>query len=210
MKSYSSFHCWTAEDHQQKTKVPTLPNSMKTRVFIFLFQAMTGFFGYFQTKYREAFAVFLDNVRVRFGVFENLIAETVPYEIYESLARNRADAWARGRERDDEFAVFTHDAERPNGAVERLVFGLQDAAFVRVKKRAGNFFFGVVGAVIVFKNKATGAVFLRVVNCAELTHHTVFVRFAEFFHDFGREQGRFPEALPAEGAAELAGGALFF
>ena len=144
-----------------------------------------------------------------FSVFENLIAEAVPYEIYEGLARNRADAWTRGRERDDEFAVFTHDAERPNGAVERLVFGLQDAAAFRVQEGAGNFFFGVVGAVIVFKNKAVGTVFLRVVNCAELPHHAVFIGLAEFFDDFGREQRRFPEALPAERAAELAGGAGF-
>ena len=41
---------------------------------------------------------------------------------------------------------------------------------------------------------------------AELPHHAVFVGLAEFFNDFGREQRRFPEALPAEGAAELAGG----
>ena len=69
---------------------------------------------------------------------------------------------------------------------------------MRVKEGAGNFFFGVVGAVVVLEDKAVGAVFLRVVNCAELPHHAVFVRLAEFFNDFGREQRRFPETLPAE------------
>ena len=146
---------------------------------------------------------------MRFGVFKNLIAEAVFYEFGESLAWNRADAWTRGSERDDEFAVFVHDAERPDGTVEGFIFGLQDAAAIWVQERAGNFFFGVVGAVIVFEDEAVGAVFLWVVNCAELPHHAVFIGLAEFFDDFGREQRRFPEALPAEGAAELACGAGF-
>ncbi len=163
---------------------------------------------------------------MRFGVFKNLIAEAVFYEFGESLAWNRADARARGSERDDEFSVFVHDAEWPDGTVEGFIFGLQDAAFVRVKKRAGNFFFGVVGAVIVFKNKAvrilqiaripplvhilsrTSILFLARNGC-KLPHHAVFVRLAQFFHDFGWEKRRFPETLPAEGAAELAGGAGF-
>ena len=81
---------------------------------------------------------------------------------------------------------------------------------MRVQECAGHFFFGVVGAVIVFENEATRAGFLRVVNCAELPHHAVFVRLAEFFHDFGREKRSFPEALTSEGAAELASSALFF
>ena len=81
---------------------------------------------------------------------------------------------------------------------------------MRVQEYAGHFFFGVVGAVIVFKDEAARAGFLRVVNCAELPHYAVFVWFAEFFHDFGREKRRFPEALTPEGAAELAGGTLAF
>ena len=81
---------------------------------------------------------------------------------------------------------------------------------MRVQEGAGYFLFGIGGTVIVFENEAARAGFLRVVNCAELPHHAVFVWFAEFFHDFGREQGRFPEALPAEGTAELAGGTLIF
>ncbi len=163
---------------------------------------------------------------MRFGVFENLIAETIFYEFGENSARNRADARARGSERDDEFSVFVHDAERPNGTVEGFVFGLQDAAAIWVQERARNFFFGVVGAVIVFKNKAvrilqiaripplvhilsrTSILFLARNGC-KLPHHAVFIGLAEFFDDFGREQRRFPEALPAEGAAELAGGAGF-
>ena len=79
---------------------------------------------------------------------------------------------------------------------------------MRVQECAGNLFFGVGGTVIVFENEAARAGFLRVVNCAELPHYAVFVRFAEFFHDFGREQGRFPEALTPKRAAELAGGTL--
>ena len=133
---------------------------------------------------------------MRRGVFENLIAEAVLYEIYEGLVRDRADTWACGRERDDEFTVFTHDAERPNGAVEGLVFGLQDAAAFRVQEGAGNFFFGVTSFVAAKDN----------LTVAEHPHHAVFIGFAQFFNDFGREQRRFPEALPAEGAAELAGG----
>ena len=61
---------------------------------------------------------------MRLGVFENFIAEAVFYEIDECLTWNCADARAGGREGDDEFAIFVHDAERPNGAVEGLVFGL--------------------------------------------------------------------------------------
>ena len=154
--------------------------------------------------------IFLDNVRMHFGVLENLCTETVLYKFYQLRPGRCADSRACGRKRDDEFVVFVHDAERPDGTVEGFIFGLQDAAAIWVQERAGNFFFGVVGAVIVFKNKAVGTVFLRVVNCAELPHHAVFVRLAQFFHDFGREKRRFPEALPAEGAAELAGGALTF
>ena len=155
---------------------------------------------------------------MRFGVLENLIAEAVLYEIYEGLARNRADAWARGRERNDEFTILVHNAERPNGAVERLVFGLQDAgsgryvpgfsdgtvegfifglqdaAAIWVQERAGNFFFGVVGAVAA-KNYLT---------VAELPHYAVFVWMAEFFYDFGREKRSFPETLPSERTAEFA------
>ena len=137
---------------------------------------------------------------MRLGVFKNLIAEAVFYEIDECMTWNCADAWARGCERDDEFAIFIHNAERPNGAVEGLVFGLQDATFLRVQEGAGHFFFGIGGFVSAKDN----------LTVAELPHHTVFVRLAEFFNDFGREQRRFPEALPAEGAAEFAGGALVF
>ena len=131
---------------------------------------------------------------MRFGVLENLIAEAVLYEIYEGLARNRADAWARGRERNDEFTILVHNAERPNGAVEGLVFALQDAAVFRVQEGAGNFFFGVVGAVAA-KNYLT---------VAELPHYAVFVWMAEFFYDFGREKRSFPETLPSERTAEFA------
>ena len=159
---------------------------------------------------RETIPIFLYDVRVLFCVCKNLFAETRFYEFGKSLAWNRTDARACGRKRDDEFAVFIHDAERPNGTVERFVFGLQDAAAFWVEEGAGNFFFGVGGTVIVFENEATRAGFLRVNNRAELPHHAVFVGLAQFFHDFGREKRRFPKALPAEGAAELAGGALFF
>ena len=60
---------------------------------------------------------------MRLGVFKNFIAETVFYEIDECLTWNCADARACGRKRDDEFAVFIHDAEWPDGAVKGLVFG---------------------------------------------------------------------------------------
>ena len=73
---------------------------------------------------RESFAVFLDNVRMRFGVFKDFFAEAILYKFNQLGPGCRADAWARGSERDDEFAIFTHDAERPNGAVEGLVFWL--------------------------------------------------------------------------------------
>ena len=137
---------------------------------------------------------------MRLGVFENFIAEAVFYEIYDGLARNRADARACRRESDDEFAVFTHNTEWPDATVEGFVFRLQDAAAFRVQEGAGNFFFGVTTFVAAKDN----------LTVAELPHHTVFVRLAEFFNDFGWEQRCFPEALPAEGATELAGGALFF
>lgn len=137
---------------------------------------------------------------MRLGVFKNFIAETVFYEIDESLTWNCADARACRRKRDDEFAVFIHDAERPDATVEGLVFGLQDAAFVRVEEGAGHFFFGITSFVAAKDN----------LTVAELPHHAVFIRLAEFFNDFGREQRRFPEALPAEGAAELASDATGF
>ena len=72
---------------------------------------------------RESFAVFLDNVRMRFGVFKDFFAEAILYKFNQLGPGCRADAWARGSERDDEFAIFTHDAERPDGAVKGLVFG---------------------------------------------------------------------------------------
>lgn len=58
----------------------------------------------------KTFAVFLDDVRVRLGVLENLFAEAVFYEVNESLVWNRADGRACGRERDDEFSALVHDA----------------------------------------------------------------------------------------------------
>ena len=137
---------------------------------------------------------------MRFGVFKNLIAETILDKFYQLGTGRCADAWTRGSERNDEFAVFIHDAERPDGTVEGFVFGLQDAAAIWFQEGAGNFFFGVVGAVSA-KNYLT---------VAELPHHAVFIGFAEFFDDFGREQRRFPKTLPTEGAAELACGTGFF
>ena len=71
---------------------------------------------------------------------------------------------------------------------------------MRVQEGAGNFFFGVGGFVSAKDN----------LTIAELPHHAVFVRLAEFFNDFGREQRRFPKALPAERAAEFAGGTTGF
>ena len=71
---------------------------------------------------------------------------------------------------------------------------------MRVQEGAGNFFFGVGGFVAAKDN----------LTVAEFPHHAVFIRLAEFFNDFGREQRRFPETLPAERAAEFAGGALTF
>lgn len=68
--------------------------------------------------------VFLDNVRMRFGVFKDCFTESILYKFNQFGPGCRADAWARGRERDDEFAVFTHNTERPNATVKRLVFGL--------------------------------------------------------------------------------------
>ena len=137
---------------------------------------------------------------MRFGVFENLIAEAILYKFNQLGPGCRADARACGCERDDEFAIFVHDAERPDGAVEGLVFALQDAAFVRVQEGAGHFFFGVVGAVAAKDN----------LTVAELPHYAIFIGLAQLFHDLRREKRGFPKALPAEGAAELAGGALFF
>ena len=81
---------------------------------------------------------------------------------------------------------------------------------MRVQESAGNFFFGVGGAIFVFEDEATSAGFLRVVNCAELPHHAVFIGLAQFLDYFGREKRGFPEALTPEGATELAGGTLFF
>ena len=144
--------------------------------------------------------IFLDDVRVCFGVLENLCTETVLYKFYQLGPGRCADARTCGRERNDEFSVFVHNAERPDGTVEGFIFGLQDAAAIWVQERAGNFFFGVGGAVAA-KNYLT---------VAELPHHAVFIGLAEFFDDFGRKQWRFPEALPAERAAELACGALAF
>ena len=158
----------------------------------------------------KTFAVFLDNIRVRFGVFKDFFAESILYKFSQFGPGRRADALARGRERDDEFAIFIHNAERPDAAIKGFVFALQEAAAMRVQESAGNFFFGVVGAVVVLEDKAVGAVFLRVVNCAELPHHTVFVGLAEFFGDFRREKRGFPKALPPKRAAEFAGGALTF
>ena len=151
-------------------------------------------------NYRETFAIFLHDVRVRLGVFKDFFAETVFYEIDECLTWDFADAWACGRERDDEFTVFIHNAERPDATVEGFVFRLQDAAAFRVQEGAGNFFFGVTSFVAAKDDLAV----------AKLPHHAIFVGFAEFFNDFGREERRFPEALPAEGAAELAGGTGLF
>ena len=71
---------------------------------------------------------------------------------------------------------------------------------MRVQKGAGNFFFGVTSFVAAKDNLAV----------AKLPHHAVFVGLAEFFGDFRREKRGFPKTLPAEGAAELAGGALTF
>ena len=71
---------------------------------------------------------------------------------------------------------------------------------MRVQEGAGNFFFGVIGFVAAKDN----------LTVAELPHHTVFVGLAEFFGDFRREKRGFPETLPAERAAELAGGAGLF
>ena len=156
--------------------------------------------GSFLHQYGESFAVFFDNVRVCLGVFKNLIAEAVFYEIDECLTWNCADARACRRERDDEFTVFIHNAERPDATVEGFVFRLQDAAFVRVQEGTGDLFFGGTSFVAA-KNNLT---------VAKLPHHAVFIGFTEFFHDFGREKRGFPEALPTEGTAELAGGALFF
>ena len=137
---------------------------------------------------------------MRFGVFENFFTETILDKFYQLGTGRCADSRTCGSERDDEFAVFVHDAERPDGTVEGFVFGLQDAAAIWVQEGAGNFFFGVVGAVAA-KNYLT---------VAKLPHHAVFVRLAQFFNDFGREKRRFPEALPAERAAELACGTGFF
>ena len=81
---------------------------------------------------------------------------------------------------------------------------------MRVQECAGHLFCGVGGTVIIFENEATRAGFLRVVDCAELPHHAVFIGLAEFFGDFRREKRRFPEALTPERTAELAGSALFF
>ena len=105
---------------------------------------------------------------MRFGVFKDFFAEAILYKFNQLGPGCRADAWARGSERDDEFAIFTHDAERPDATVEGFVFRLQDAAFVRVQEGAGNFFFGVVGAVAA-KDDLT---------VAELPHYAVFVSFA--------------------------------
>ena len=44
---------------------------------------------------------------MRLGVFKNFIAEARFYEFGENLAWNRADAWACGRERDDESSRTT-------------------------------------------------------------------------------------------------------
>lgn len=71
---------------------------------------------------------------------------------------------------------------------------------MRVQEGAGNFFFGVTSFVAAKDN----------LTVAELPHHAVFIGLAEFFNDFEREKRGFPETLPAEGTAELAGGALFF
>lgn len=75
-------------------------------------------------NYRETIAVFLDDFRVRLGVFKDFFAESILYKFNQFGRWRCTDAWACGRKRDDEFAIFTHDAERPNGAVEGLVFGL--------------------------------------------------------------------------------------
>lgn len=61
---------------------------------------------------------------MRFGVFENLIAETILDKFYQLAPGRCADSRACGRKRDDEFAVFVHDAERPDGTVEGFIFGL--------------------------------------------------------------------------------------
>ena len=73
---------------------------------------------------RESFAIFLDNIRVRFGVFKDFFAESILYKFSQFGPGRRADALARGRERDDEFAIFIHNAERPDAAIKGFVFGL--------------------------------------------------------------------------------------
>ena len=135
-----------------------------------------------------------------FGVLEYFFSEAALHQVHEGLIRGCADGRACGCKRDDEFAALIHNAERPNGTIERLVFRFQDAAFVRIEEGAGDFFFGVVGAVAANDN----------LTVAELPHHAVFVGLAQFFNSLGREKRRFPETLPTEGTAELAGGTGLF
>ena len=75
-------------------------------------------------NYRETFAVFLYNVGMRFGVFENLCTEPTLDEFNQLGPGRCADSRACGRERDDEFPALVHDTQRPDAAVERFVFGL--------------------------------------------------------------------------------------
>ena len=116
------------------------------------------------------------------------------------MGRDFADSRTCRREGDDQFAFFVHNAEWPDGAIEGFVFAFQDATLLRVKEGALNFFFGGCGKIRAKDN----------LPAKKLPHHAVFVGLTQLFDDLGREKRGFPEALTPKGAAELAGGALFF